>query len=123
MAEPRENIAEIESRIAALRENVRQLVEQAAADSGAADDELISERIAQQEAQLQLLTKERDEMARLIRPQKWRSAAPRQSDGGADASDALADSGAPLQNQIAMMLSNTAQPTEEVGLHGQIGVA
>jgi hypothetical protein len=70
MAEPRENIAEIESRIAALRENVRQLVEQAAADSGAADDELISERIAQQEAQLQLLTKERDEMARLIRPQK-----------------------------------------------------
>jgi hypothetical protein len=70
MAEPRENIAEIESRIAALRENVRQLVEQAAADSGAADDELISERIAQQEAQLQLLTKQRDEMARLIRPQK-----------------------------------------------------
>jgi cell division protein FtsB len=70
MAELPENIAEIESRIADLRENVRQLIEQAAADSGAADDELISERIAQQEAQLERLTKERDAMARLIRPQK-----------------------------------------------------
>jgi hypothetical protein len=66
MVKSLENIAEIEKRIAALRENVRQLVEQAAADSGAADEELISQRIAQQEAQLELLTKERDEMARLM---------------------------------------------------------
>jgi chromosome segregation ATPase len=68
MAESRESIAEIESRIAALRENLRQLVEQAAADLGAADEELISERIAQQQAQLELLTQERDAMARQMRP-------------------------------------------------------
>ena len=32
------NIAEIDERIAALRENLRELIEQAAAYSGAADD-------------------------------------------------------------------------------------
>ncbi len=56
------NIAEIDERIAAVRENIRELVEQAAAYSGAADEELISERIALQEAQLGLLTKARAEI-------------------------------------------------------------
>ena len=41
---------EIDARIAAIRENLRELVEQAAAYSGAADDELVSRRIADQEA-------------------------------------------------------------------------
>ena len=40
------NIAEIDKRIAALRENLRNLVEQSAAYSGAADEELMSGRIA-----------------------------------------------------------------------------
>jgi hypothetical protein len=39
------------------------LVEQAAAYSGAADEELISRRIAEQEAELELLTKQRDKLS------------------------------------------------------------
>jgi hypothetical protein len=57
------SIEEIEGRISALRENLRQLVERAAAYSGAADDELMSERIAEQQAQLEMLTKRRAELA------------------------------------------------------------
>jgi hypothetical protein len=41
-------IAEIDERIAAVRENLRGLVEQAATYLGAADEELISRRIAEQ---------------------------------------------------------------------------
>jgi hypothetical protein len=55
--------AQIDERIAALRENLRQLVEQAAAYSGAADDELMSRRIASQEAQLEALIKQRDALS------------------------------------------------------------
>jgi hypothetical protein len=54
------NLAEIERRIAVLRENIRELIEQAAAFSGAADEELASQRIAEQQAQLELLTRQRD---------------------------------------------------------------
>ena len=57
------NIAEIDHRIAALRENLRRLVEQAAAYSGAADEDLMSQRIADHEAQLELLMKQRDELS------------------------------------------------------------
>ena len=46
-----------------MRENLRQLVEQAAAYSGAADDELMFERIVEQQAQLEMLTKRRAELA------------------------------------------------------------
>ena len=46
--------------IAAIRENIRDLVEQAAAYSGAADDQRTAERIADQEAQLAKLLKKRD---------------------------------------------------------------
>lgn len=58
------NIAELDERIALVRENLRQLVEQAAGYSGAADEELMSQRIAEQEAELDLLTKQRDELTR-----------------------------------------------------------
>lgn len=64
MPDIRLSIAELDERIAVLRANLRELVEQAAAYSGAADDELISRRIADQEAQLKLLTTQRDELAR-----------------------------------------------------------
>jgi hypothetical protein len=57
-------IAEIDSRIATLRENLGELIEQAAAYSGAADEERVSQRIADQEAELARLTKQRDELAR-----------------------------------------------------------
>lgn len=56
-------IAELDQRIAAIRDNIRQLVEQAAGFSGAADDELAADRIAQQESQLTALLKERDALA------------------------------------------------------------
>lgn len=60
MAEQQSKIAELDSQIADVRENLRELVEQAAAYSGAADDDLVSQRIADQEALLDRLTKERD---------------------------------------------------------------
>jgi hypothetical protein len=58
------NVAEITDRIAAARENLRELVEQAAAYSGAADEELMSQRIAEQGALLERLTKWRDELSK-----------------------------------------------------------
>ena len=57
------SIEEIDARISIVRENIRLLVEQAAAYSGAADDELTSRRIAEQEAQLDILTKRRAVLA------------------------------------------------------------
>jgi hypothetical protein len=57
-------LAEIDERIAALRENLRELVEQAAAYSGAGDEDLAAKRIAAQEARLAQLIKERDLLAK-----------------------------------------------------------
>jgi hypothetical protein len=59
MADIDESIAELDARISAVRENLRDLLEQAAAYSGAADEDLVSRRIAEQEAQLDILTKRR----------------------------------------------------------------
>jgi hypothetical protein len=56
------SLAEIERRIAATRGNLRELEEQAAAISGAAVEELNARRIADQEAQLQRLVGQRDEL-------------------------------------------------------------
>jgi uncharacterized small protein (DUF1192 family) len=56
------SLSELNDRIAILRDNIRQLVEQAAASSGAQDDERTSERIAQQQAELEKLVKQRDTM-------------------------------------------------------------
>ena len=64
MAEIPQTLAEIEGRMAAIRGNIRELIEQAAAYSGAADDDLASQRIAEQEAQLEILTRQRDELQR-----------------------------------------------------------
>jgi hypothetical protein len=56
-------IAELDQRIAITRNNLRELVEQAAAYSGAANEELISQRIAEQEAKLELLRKQREKLS------------------------------------------------------------
>ena len=56
------DLAEIEDRIGVVRTNLRELLEQAAAYSGAADEDLTSRRIAEQEAELELLTKQRDQL-------------------------------------------------------------
>ena len=57
------NITDIDERIAAVTENLRDLVEGAAAYSGAADEELAAQRIAEQEAQLERLKKQRQELS------------------------------------------------------------
>lgn len=60
------SIRELDEQIADKRENLRELVEQAAAYSGAADEELISRRIADQEAELALLATQRETLARSL---------------------------------------------------------
>lgn len=57
------SIAELDERIAIARANLTQLLEQATAQSGAADEALASDRIAQQTEELERLTKERDALA------------------------------------------------------------
>jgi uncharacterized small protein (DUF1192 family) len=54
------SIAELDERIRIVRENIRQLVEQATAYSGAEDEDRNADRIAQQTAELDRLTKQRD---------------------------------------------------------------
>jgi len=58
------SLAEIEERIAIVRDNIRQLTEQATAFSGAADEQRIADRIADQEDELQRLLTQRDEMTK-----------------------------------------------------------
>ena len=53
-------LAELDRRIAEVRENIRELIEQAAAYSGAADEALTADRIAKQDALLAELLKERE---------------------------------------------------------------
>ncbi len=53
---------ELNDRIAILRDNIRQLTEQAAAFSGAADEERASNRIAEQQDELDRLIAMRDEL-------------------------------------------------------------
>jgi len=50
-----ETLGELDIRIAIIRENLRELIEQAAAYSGAADEERNADRIADQEAKLAAL--------------------------------------------------------------------
>jgi uncharacterized small protein (DUF1192 family) len=58
------SLAELDDRIAILRDNLRQLVEQAAAASGSQNEERIADRIAQQTEELDRLILERDGRAR-----------------------------------------------------------
>ena len=53
-------LREVERRIQVVEDNLRQLQEQAAALSGAADEERIANRIADQEAKLAALLKQRE---------------------------------------------------------------
>ena len=60
MTTPPLNVAEIDERLSVVRDNLRDLVEQAAAYSGAGDEERMTDRIAEQQAELDELTKQRD---------------------------------------------------------------
>jgi hypothetical protein len=53
-------LADIEKRIQIVEDNLRELIEQAAAYSGAADEERNADRIANQQAKLDALLKERE---------------------------------------------------------------
>jgi uncharacterized small protein (DUF1192 family) len=54
------SLSELEQRIAIVRDNIRQLIEQAAGYSGAEDEDRNADRIAQQTQELERLNKQRD---------------------------------------------------------------
>jgi hypothetical protein len=56
------SLDQVEDRMAIVRDNIRQLIEQSAADSGAANEARNADRLAQQQAELESLSKQRDEM-------------------------------------------------------------
>jgi hypothetical protein len=53
-------LAELDAAIAVVQDNLRELIEQAAAYSGAADEERNADRIAAQQAKLDALLAKRD---------------------------------------------------------------
>jgi hypothetical protein len=59
MTDP-ERLSELDRRIAVVRENIRVLIEQAAAYSGAEDEARNADRIAEQDALLTKLLEERE---------------------------------------------------------------
>ena len=54
------SLAELDERLSVVNDNLRDLVEQAAAYSGAGDEERMNARIADHEAKLEQLTKQRE---------------------------------------------------------------
>ena len=59
-----ETLTELDQRIAILRDNLRELVEQAAGYSGGANEELYANRISDQETRLAALLKEREALTK-----------------------------------------------------------
>ena len=57
-------LQDLDRQIAFARDNLRELTEQAAAFSGAGDEELAAERIARQQQRLDALLKEREALAK-----------------------------------------------------------
>jgi Ran GTPase-activating protein (RanGAP) involved in mRNA processing and transport len=60
-------VPELNAEIAIMRDNLRELVEQAAARSGGADEELAASRIAEQETKLASLICQRDALTNTSR--------------------------------------------------------
>ncbi len=58
------SLSQIDQRIAILRDNIRQLIEQAAAESGAADEALNADRLNEQQDELDRLLKRRAAMTK-----------------------------------------------------------
>ncbi len=61
---PPPSLAELEQRIAIARDNIRQLIEPAAAFSGAGDEARNADRLAEQQEELEKLTKQRDALSK-----------------------------------------------------------
>jgi len=57
-------LLELDKQIAIVRDNIRQITEQAAAQSGAADEERNADRIADQQDELDRLLKLREELTK-----------------------------------------------------------
>jgi|HubBroStandDraft_4_1064222.scaffolds.fasta_scaffold1423230_1 hypothetical protein len=57
-------LTQIDKRIAKIRENLRDLIEQAAVRSGASDEDRADALIAAQEAELEKLLREREALAK-----------------------------------------------------------
>jgi precorrin-2 methylase len=55
MSAESEALQQIDARIAMVRDNLRELIDRASGTSGAADEELTAQRIAEQEAELERL--------------------------------------------------------------------
>jgi hypothetical protein len=62
------SLEELDRRIAIVRDNIRELTEQAAAFSGAEDETRAADRIANQEQRLAELLKERESLINSARP-------------------------------------------------------
>jgi hypothetical protein len=62
--QPTLSAAELDDRIAILRDNIRQLIEQAAAVSGESNDERVADRLAQQNEALDQLIAQRDALGK-----------------------------------------------------------
>ena len=62
--------AELNNRIRMLEDNIRQLIEQAAAASGEQNEARIADRLSQQNEELERLTQERDARAKNEPPKK-----------------------------------------------------
>jgi hypothetical protein len=62
-APPSAAVVEIDRRIAIVRNNLRDLMEQGAGTLGSGSEELLADRMAQEEAELQRLITERDALA------------------------------------------------------------
>jgi hypothetical protein len=58
------SLPDLDDRIAIIRDNIRQLTEQAAGSSGAADEERTANRIADQQSELDKLVKQRDALVK-----------------------------------------------------------
>jgi hypothetical protein len=58
------SLPDLDDRIAIARDNIRQLTEQAAALSGAADEERAANRIAEQQDELDRLVKQREALVK-----------------------------------------------------------
>ncbi len=61
---PSLSLDELDDRIAIIRDNIRQLIEQAAANSGAGDEARNADRLAQQQQELAALVHQRDAMVK-----------------------------------------------------------
>ena len=59
-----QTLAQLDARIAIVRDNIRQLIENAAAVSGAEDEDRNADRIAQQNEELERLIGERDALSK-----------------------------------------------------------